>query len=156
MLTVKIICVGSIKEKYFVQALDEYYKRLSRFCNLIVKEITSSRIAKNDQSEIKKALLKEAKQITEKLTGTIVVLDREGTSFSSQCTAELIREASMKKGAISFIIGSSHGVCQTVKDKADKIVSFGDITLPHQLFRVVLAEQIYRAFTIISDTPYHK
>ena len=76
MLTVKIICVGSIKEKYFVQALDEYYKRLSRFCNLIVKEITSSRIAKNDQSEIKKALLKEAKQITEKLTGTIVVLDR--------------------------------------------------------------------------------
>ena len=62
----------------------------------------------------------------------------------------------MKKGAISFIIGSSHGVCQTVKDKADKIVSFGDITLPHQLFRVVLAEQIYRAFTIISDTPYHK
>ncbi len=156
MIAVKLICVGNIKEKYLTQALDEYYKRLSRFCNLTVTEIPSTLITKNDEANIKKALSTEAKQITEKQIGMIVVMDKEGTPFSSFDMANLIKEASMQKGAISFIIGSSNGICQTVKDKADKIVSFGLITLPHQLFRVVLAEQIYRAFTILNDIPYHK
>ena len=156
MLKVKIVCVGKIKEDYFLDAVAEYAKRLSRYCDFSVDEIAESKLNGESPAEIQKALAEESKSIIKRAEGYVVLLDRTGKMVDSPEIAGLLKRAQNAQGKVTFVIGSSHGVEQEVRTKADEVISFGKITFPHQLFRVVLAEQIYRACGILAGTKYHK
>ena len=152
MLKVNIVCVGSIKEKFYVDAINEYKKRLSRFCSLTITEVNEL----SEQSLNKKIDL-ESQSLLKAVKGQMFVLDRCGKELSSPEMAQLIKKtADSGTGEISFVIGGSNGVSQDLISKANQSISFGKITFPHQLFRVVLLEQIYRAFSILNNSPYHK
>lgn len=152
-MKINIVCVGKIKEKFFVEAINEYAKRLSRFCDLKIIEVEEeSKISNTDKKcEI------ESENLLEKCGGIIVVLDSSGKLLSSPEIANFIKlKTNNGISEISFVIGGSNGLSQNLKSRADLVLSFGKITFPHQLFRVVLLEQIYRAFTILEGLPYHK
>ena len=152
-MKINIVCVGKIKEKFFVEAINEYAKRLSRFCDLKIIEVEEeSKISNTDKKcEI------ESENLLEKCGGIIVVLDSSGKLLSSPEIANFIKlKTNNGISEISFVIGGSNGLSQNLKNRADLVLSFGKITFPHQLFRVVLLEQIYRAFTILEGLPYHK
>ena len=153
MLKINIIAVGSIKEKFFTDAINEYKKRLSRFCKFSIIEVDEKAQEKSIETKIKQ----ESQSLINVLKGYIILLDREGKEISSEGLAETLKDcANQSVAEISFIIGGSNGVSEELKRKANKIVSFGKVTYPHQLFRVVLTEQIYRALTINNNMPYHK
>ena len=156
MLKVKILCIGKIKENYFIDALGEYAKRLIKYCDFSIDELAESKMNTETPTEIKKALEEEGKNLLKRVEGKLVLLDRVGKMVDSFDMANILKETSSTTGKVTFVIGSSHGVSQEVKDKADLMISFGKITFPHQLFRVVLAEQIYRGFCINVGSPYHK
>lgn len=152
-MKVTIVCVGKIKEKFFIDAIDEYKKRLTRFCDFKIIEVDEA--SKQENLEKKNEI--EGKLLLEKCSGKIVSLDSRGKMLSSPEIAEFIKQKKNNSvSEISFVIGGSNGLSKEVLDKSDLILSFGKITYPHQLFRVVLTEQIYRAFTIIDGLPYHK
>lgn len=145
--------MGKIKEKFFTDAINEYAKRLSKFCEFNIVEVDE---ASNVTSlDLKKE--KEGNLLLNKAKGYIIALDGKGKLISSEDLAKTLDE-NMVNGVseFSFIIGGSNGLSDAVKNKANAVVSFGKITFPHQLFRVVLSEQIYRAFTIINHINYHK
>ncbi|MDR2090254.1 MAG: 23S rRNA (pseudouridine(1915)-N(3))-methyltransferase RlmH [Clostridiales bacterium] len=153
-MKINIISVGKIKEKYFADALSEYKKRLSAFCEICVAEVAEC--AKNTPEEIKSA---EGFLILERLSkmkGETFALDRGGEAVDSEDFSKLIGGAKTRRGAANFIIGGSYGLSAEVLKKADRVISFGTPTFPHQLFRVILAEQIYRGFMIESGRSYHK
>ena len=152
-MKVNIVAVGKIKEKFFTDAIQEYAKRLSKFCDFNIIEVDESSNITNIQ--LKKE--KEGELLLSKAKGYIIALDGGGKLLSSEDLAELLK-TNMTNGEseFSFVIGGSNGLSDLVKTKANKIVSFGKITFPHQLFRVVLSEQIYRAFTINNHINYHK
>ena len=153
MIKVNIICVGSIKEKFFTQAVEEYMKRLSRFCSLNIVEVQEEASEKS----VSKKIEKESNKLINALKGVVFLLDRQGQMISSEGLAEsLDKVTSQGASEVSFVIGGSNGVSEALKEKSKHIISFGKVTYPHQLFRVVLLEQIYRAFTINSNLPYHK
>jgi 23S rRNA (pseudouridine1915-N3)-methyltransferase len=145
MIKVNIVCVGKIKESFYREAVGEYLKRLSRFCKVEVKEFAEG---KNLEEE-GQAILKAAK-------GYKIALCIEGQKINSVELAENVKKLCDKGEEISFIIGSSCGLCKEVKSSADFKLSFSDMTFPHQLMRVILLEQIYRSFMIISGGEYHK
>ena len=152
-MKINIVCVGKIKEKFFVEAINEYAKRLSRFCDLKIIEVEEeSKISNTDKKcEI------ESENLLEKCGGIIVALDSSGKLLSSPEIANFIKlKTNNGISEISFVIGGSNGLSQNLKNRADLVLSFGKITFPHQLFRVVLLEQIYMAFTILEGLPYHK
>lgn len=152
-MKINIICVGKIKEKYFLDAIDEYKKRLSRFASINIIEVDEA--SKEENLEKKNDI--EGKRLIEKCSGIIVCLDRQGKELSSTELASFIHEKQVSgKSEISFVIGGSNGLSKEILNKSNLTMSFGKITFPHQLFRVVLTEQIYRAFTIINGLPYHK
>lgn len=152
-MKVNIVCVGKIKEKFFTDAIEEYKKRLSRFCDFKIIEVDE---ASNEKNLEKKSQV-EGKLLLSKCRGTIFSLDSRGKLISSEELAELVKqEADSSVSEISFVIGGSNGLSKDVLDASKTAISFGKITFPHQLFRVVLTEQIYRAFTILSGLPYHK
>ena len=152
-MKVNIVCVGKIKEKFFTDAIGEYEKRLSRFCTLNIIEVPEA--TKFTNLEQKSNI--EGELLLAKASGVIVALDGRGKELSSPEIAKFIEEKKVSgSSVISFIIGGSNGLSKAVLDRADLKLSFGKITFPHQLFRVVLSEQIYRAFTIIDGLPYHK
>lgn len=152
MVKINIVCVGSIKENFFADAIKEYSKRLSRFCSLNIVEVNEF----SNEKAIQKKIDLESQSLIKHLKGFVVLLDREGELVSSEDLAKIIDNATNSAGEISFVIGGSNGVNETLKRQAGKVISFGKITFPHQLFRVVLLEQIYRGFNILSNTPYHK
>jgi 23S rRNA (pseudouridine1915-N3)-methyltransferase len=159
MLTIGIICVGSVKESYFTQALAHYQKRLTPYCKLQIFEIAEEPLRGENPPQIEAALQKEGEIILKKMEGAVnFALCIEGKACSSEELATLLQKAphTFGKSHINFIIGSSHGLCQKVKEASQMCLSFGAITLPHQLMRVVLLEQIYRAFGILANTKYHK
>lgn len=158
MFDVKIVSVGKMKEHYFADACGEYQKRLSKFCSFSVSEIDEAKLFSETEGEIRGALQKEGESICKKIEGFVVALCVEGKSLSSEALSELIKTIPEKTGRnkISFVIGSSHGLCDEVKKRADFQLSLSALTLPHQLARVVLTEQIYRAFCIMEGTKYHK
>lgn len=152
-MKVNIVCVGKIKEKYFTDAIAEYSKRLSRFCSFNIIEVDEA--SKIDNLE-KKAEA-EGKLILEKCSGIIVSLDSNGKMLESPEIAKFIENQQLSGNSeISFVIGGSNGLSNDVLKASKLVLSFGKITYPHQLFRVVLTEQIYRAFAIIAGLPYHK
>ena len=158
-MNINIISVGKIKEKYFTAAIDEYSKRLSRFVKLNITEVADEKIPDNS-SEKDMELLKEKEgaKILAKLpqNSFVVTLCIEGKELSSEELAEKISDISMTSSNITFIIGGSLGLADAVKCKSNLRLSFGRMTLPHQLMRVVLLEQIYRAFKINNNESYHK
>ena len=153
-MNITVISVGKIKEKYFTAAIDEYSKRLSRFAKLNIIEVADEKIPDNAE-QIKE---KEGNKILAKLpqNSFVVTLCIEGKEHSSEELAKKIADISMTSSHITFIIGGSLGLSDTVKSKSALRLSFGKMTLPHQLMRVVLLEQIYRAFKINNNESYHK
>ncbi len=159
MVQVKIISVGSLKEGYLREALAEYIKRLSQFARVEELSIKESEIRdENNEQMIKASLEAEGEKIIKATPQDSfkIALCVEGKELSSEDFADVIKQASDKSGKISFIIGSSHGLSEAVKRCADLRLSFSKMTFPHQLMRVILAEGVYRAFTIISGKRYHK
>lgn len=157
-MNIDIIAVGKIKEKFFTQAIDEYSKRLSRFAKFSITEIPDEKIPDNASEKVCLQILeKEGDKILSKVKdGYVIALCIEGTELSSTEFSELIEKVSMKSSRITFIIGGSLGLSDKVKNRADFKQSFGRATLPHQLMRVVLCEQIYRSFKIKNNEAYHK
>jgi 23S rRNA (pseudouridine1915-N3)-methyltransferase len=144
MIGVRIVCVGNLKEKYLKDAAAEYIKRLSRFCDLEIIETPESAPEKE-----KDALIKNIK-------GKTVALCVEGDGMSSEDLAKFIEKTAQTSQKITFVIGGSDGLDKEVKERADLKLSFSKMTFPHQLMRIILLEQIYRAFTINNNVKYHK
>ena len=159
MIKCKLIVLGSLKEKYLKEACKEYEKRLSRYCNLEICEIEPVRLSdKPSESEIEAALKREAELITKKIPQnfSVVSLCVEGKPLSSENFAEKIKEDMSVGKNLCFIIGSSYGLSKEIKSLSDMRLSLSEMTFPHQLFRVMLLEQIYRAFKINEGSTYHK
>ena len=151
MININIVCVGALKEKFWIDAVSEYGKRLSRFCKLKILELPQQ-----EKFDKQKCLEGEGDEILRAVRGYKILLDIEGKQFTSNELAKKIEKVSLSNSEITFIIGGSYGVSEKVKEQADFRLSFGKITLPHNLARVVLVEQIYRAFMITSGNTYHK
>lgn len=152
-MKINIIAIGKIKEKYFSDAVDEFIKRCSRFGDVRITELSDAPQGKS--AEEQKRI--ESTELLGRAKGFVIAMDGRGEQTTSEELAELIKAKGIEgTKEISFLIGGSHGHTDELRARADKILSFGRITLPHQLFRVVLAEQIYRALTIIAGTPYNK
>ena len=159
-MKIKIVTVGKLKEKYLKDGIAEYTKRISRFAKLEMIELTDEKTPdKASELENQKILETEGERILSKVgeRDFVVVLAIEGKIFSSEEFSKQLEQASIKGySTLTFIIGGSLGLAPVVKNKANLSISFGRLTLPHQLMRLVLVEQIYRAFTIQQGSPYHK
>ncbi|EKS19944.1 23S rRNA (pseudouridine(1915)-N(3))-methyltransferase RlmH [Streptococcus sp. F0441] len=159
-MKIKIVTVGKLKEKYLKDGIAEYSKRISRFAKLEMIELADEKTPdKASEIENQKILETEGARILSKIgeRDFVLVLAIEGKTFSSEEFSKQLEEASIKGySTLTFIIGGSLGLAPGVKNRANLSVSFGRLTLPHQLMRLVLIEQIYRAFTIQQGSPYHK
>ena len=158
-MNIDIIAVGKIKEKFFRDAIEEYSKRLSAFVKLNIIEVPDEKIPDNASDKIIENIKDaEGKKILSKLRqqSTVVAMCIEGKQYSSEDIADFLAQTANTSSAITFIIGGSLGISDEVKKRAQLNMSFGKITLPHQLMRVVLAEQIYRGYKIINNQSYHK
>lgn len=150
---IKIITVGSIKEKYLKAAIDEYKKRLSKYTNIEIIEVKDEGLV-----EPKKAILLEEEKILKHINDKdyIVTLEIEGQELTSLEFAEKLAKIQIESSNIVFIIGGSYGLSDNIKNKSKWHLSFSKLTFPHQLFRVILLEQIYRAYKINNHESYHK
>lgn len=150
---IRIICVGKIKEKFYEEAVKEYQKRLQKYTKLEIIELPDF---KSDQPQIE--LEKEKDRILKMIhpKDFVITLEIEGKQLSSIEFAEKIRETFLHYANITFIIGGSSGLHEEIKKSSNYALSFSKMTFPHQLFRVVLLEQIYRSFKIIHKESYHK
>ena len=159
-MNINIICVGKLKEKYLKDAIAEYSKRMSRFCNLKVIEINEAQLPENySEAEKDIALNKEGDGIISALKNSdyIIALCVEGKQKTSEEFSKLMSQNMvLGKSNFSFVIGGSDGLSEKVKKMADVRLSFSEMTFPHQLMRVILLEQIYRGFKIMSNEKYHK
>ncbi|MEG1499544.1 MAG: 23S rRNA (pseudouridine(1915)-N(3))-methyltransferase RlmH [Clostridia bacterium] len=152
-MKIRIVCVGNLKEQYWRDAESEYKKRLSRFCDIDIVQLPE----KNNFSSKDLILKNESADIIKNLQGYNIVLDLGGETFSSEeFSLELDKIKLSGEGKITFVIGSSYGLHDSVKALANKKMSFSKMTFPHQMARVVLLEQIYRAFCISNNISYHK
>ena len=159
-MKIKVVTVGKLKEKYLKDGIAEYTKRISRFAKLEMIELADEKTPdKASELENQKILETEGARILSKVgeRDFVVVLAIEGKTFSSEDFSKQLEQASIKGySTLTFIIGGSLGLAPIVKNRANLSVSFGRLTLPHQLMRLVLVEQIYRSFTIQQGSPYHK
>lgn len=152
-MNITVLCVGNIKEKFYKDACAEYIKRLTRFGKVNIFEVSECHIGEGQDKE------KEGKLLLKKINPSSykIALCVEGKKVSSEKLSELIENAGIDgKSEIAFIIGGSDGLSEEVKKAADLRLSFSDMTFPHQLMRVILLEQVYRAFKIIAGEKYHK
>ena len=159
MVNVTFITVGSLKEDYLKKAVAEYHKRLSAFCKPNIVELKEVKLPDSPSAgEIDAALLSESERILAAIPPRAykIALCVEGKQMPSEKLASTIENACMTHSDICFIIGSSFGLSQKVKAAADLRLSFSELTFPHQLMRVICAAAVYRAFTIIKGTKYHK
>ena len=159
-MKIKVVTVGKLKEKYLKDGIAEYSKRIARFAKLEMIELADEKTPdRASESENQKILEIEGQRILSKVGDRdfVIVLAIEGKTLSSEEFSKQLEEASIKGfSTLTFIIGGSLGLSSSVKNRANISVSFGRLTLPHQLMRLVLVEQIYRAFTIQQGSPYHK
>lgn len=160
MLCVTLVCVGRLKERHYIAAFEEYRKRLGAFCRFELIELQEQRLGDDpSEKEIAAALEKEAAEIEKKIPSgaKTVAMCVEGTQKSSPELAKQIQTwANVGVSRVCFLVGGSFGLDERVKAKADLRLSVSKMTFPHHLFRVMLAEQIYRAFTIQEGSRYHK
>ena len=147
----KIICVGKVKEKFFVDAMNEYSKRISKYTKLEIIEIP-------DESNESIAMKKEGEKILSKIKDNdyVVILEIEGNFLTSLEFAKKIDNNFNSNKNLTFVIGGSYGLDESVKSRSDYKLSFSKFTFPHQLFRLILLEQIYRAYKINNNENYHK
>ncbi len=159
-MNITIIALGKLKEKYLRDAVDEYSKRISAYGKLEIFELNPIRLSDNpSENEISTALSKEAEEIKKKIPNGSYVFSMciEGKEKSSESFAKAINDAALNgKSNITFIIGSSYGLSPEIKNLSNFKLSFSPMTFPHQLMRVMLLEQIYRAFQINNNGKYHK
>ncbi len=160
MLNITILCVGKIKETYFTDAILEYSKRLSRYCKLTICEVKDEPTPDSPSQQEKSSVLeKEGQRILEKIPDSayVTALCIEGKTKTSEELASHLEDLALSGSShLVFIIGGSMGLADSVKKRADNKLSFSPMTFPHQLMRVILLEQIYRAFQINSGGKYHK
>lgn len=159
MLTINMICVGKLKESYLRDAVDEYAKRMKPLCKLNIMELSEERVGDNPSAaEIRHTITAESERIMQKLGkgDHVIALCVEGRNISSEALSEMIEDVSMTHSTIDLIIGGSWGLSEELKARADFKLSMGKMTFPHQLCRVMLLEQLYRAFQISRGTKYHK
>ena len=160
MLTVNIICIGKLKETYWREACAEYQKRLSAFCRLQIIELSEVRTpAEPSAAQIAQVIEREGEQILAKLpsAGVVVPLCIEGKELSSEALSEFLQQAPLRgKSEVSFLIGGSYGLSDAAKAQGEIRLSMSRMTFPHQLARVMLLEQLYRAFQIAGHGKYHK
>ena len=159
MLKIKIISVGKRKSKDLKNLILEYEKRLSRYARIETVEIDDLSVNDNpSESEINAVLIKEGKEILKKINekAYVISLCIEGNKLNSEKLSEKISQVSLLNSEIDFIIGSSHGICDEVKKKSHFKLSMSDMTFPHNIAKLMLTEQIYRAFKILNNESYHK
>lgn len=159
-MNITIVCVGKIKEAFYKDAVNEYAKRLSRYCKFQVIEVadekTPDQTTEHEEDLIRQ---KEAERILKQIKedAYVIALAIQGKKLDSVAFSEYIEQLGVQgKSNLVFVIGGSLGLHSTVLKRADDQISFSDMTFPHQLMRVILAEQIYRGFRIMNGEPYHK
>ncbi len=159
-MKIRVICVGKIKEKFYRMAIDEYIKRLGRYCKPEIIEVADEKTPDNASAhEVELIKDKEGERILKNIRkdGIAIALAIEGKMLSSEQLADKISQLGVKgESHIQFIIGGSLGLSEKVLKEADMLLSFSKMTFPHQLMRVILLEQIYRSYRIIQGEPYHK
>ena len=159
MLSINVICVGKIKEKFFRDAIDEYSKRLSKYCKLTILELPDEKIPDKSNVSIENEIKeKECSNIINHLKSDSynIALDLKGKDFNSVDFSKKIENISMQNSKINFIIGGSLGLTDKLLSICDEKICFSKMTFPHQLIRIFLLEQIYRAFKISNGESYHK
>lgn len=161
-MNIEIICTGKLKEKYWQDAINEYSKRLSRFVKLTITELAECRLPANPSAADEQMVIEtESKAVLKRLEtlpqSYVIALDVKGKALSSEALAEKISDITLAgKSRIVFIIGGSLGLSKELLDKSDFRLSFSAMTFPHQMMRVILTEQIYRAYKINAGETYHK
>lgn len=159
-MNITILAVGKIKESFYREALSEYQKRLGRYCRLEIVEVADESVpekASLAQEELIKE--REAQRILKRLreNSFVITLEITGKKYDSERFAKELEDLALAgRSQLVFVVGGSLGLHRSVSERADLKLSFSDMTFPHQLMRVILAEQIYRAFRIINGSPYHK
>ena len=148
---IKLICLGSIKESYLKDAIEEYKKRLSKYTKLEIIELKDEKDTSNPLKKEKDNILKH---INDK--DNLIILDIKGKQLTSEEFASFINNELTTQSNITFVIGSSNGLDEEIKKLTNKKISFSLLTFPHQLFRVIVLEQIYRSFKILNNETYHK
>lgn len=158
-MNVTIIAVGNIKEKYLIDGINEFIKRIKKYSNIKIIEINESKISDLSDKSIEKSLSEEGSKIISKIGDKdyIITLEIEGKQLTSEDFAYRLEDLKIQGyNDFVFIIGSSHGLSDDVKKISNLKLSFSKMTFPHQLMRLVLLEQIYRCFRISNNEPYHK
>ena len=158
-MKVTLICVGKVKEKFYREAIKEYEKRLGAYIKLNTIEINDEKVKVENDSEIALAMEKEGNNILSKIKDTqyVITLEISGKSISSEQFAAKIDNLMLTgKSDVVLVIGGSYGLSDSVKKRSDYALSFSKMTFPHQMMRVVLLEQVYRAYRIITGASYHK
>ena len=159
-MKLRIIAVGKLKEKFYSDAVDEFRKRLSRYAEIEIVEITDEKAPERlSAAELDRIVIAEGKRILDRISDseTVILTDLRGKQLSSPELAERIQGFLLDgKSRLTFVIGGSNGVSREVFDRADFRLCFSRMTFSHQIFRIMLLEQLYRAFKIISGEPYHK
>lgn len=159
-MKINIVCVGKMKENFYRDALSEYLKRMTRYCKLEIFEVADEKTPEGAGAALEDQIKeKEGKRILEKIRedAFVCTLEITGKRLSSEEFAKWMNGHMVNgTGNVTFVIGGSLGLHKSVREKAQMALSFSDMTFPHQLMRVILMEQIYRAFKIISGEPYHK
>lgn len=159
MLTINIICIGKIKEQFLKSAIDEYSKRLSKYCKLNILELPDEKIPDKINEKLENEIkTKECNNIINhiKKDSYIISLDLTGKEFSSEQFSKNIENISMESSQITFIIGGSLGLTQEILNMSNQKICFSKMTFPHQLIRVFLLEQLFRAFKISNGETYHR
>ena len=160
MLHINIICVGKLKEKYLTEALQEYSKRLSKYCNLNIIELQDEKLPSNlNDSLINQIKEKESNNILSHLekSSYVISLDLKGKQYTSEEFASKISNISTNiAGKITFIIGGTLGLSKNVLAKSNELICFSKMTFPHQLIRIFLLEQLFRSFKILNNETYHR
>lgn len=154
MAGIQILCIGKTKEKYFTEPFLEYRKRLSSWIQLDLQELPSIPLTSSNNTDIVKS--KEAETLLKNIQNQdfLIVLSEEGKQFTSH-EFSVVMEQALIKGNIKFVIGGTYGLDEKIKKRADLLLSFSKMTFTHEMIRVFLAEQIYRAFTIAKNKKYH-
>lgn len=158
-MNINVICIGKLKEKYWEDAIKEYSKRLGGYCTFRIVELKEAKLPKNASASDEQTVIRaEGESILAKVSDSdfVIAMEVEGKLVSSEELAREIELVAFNHSTIDFVIGGSLGLSDAVKKRANIGISLGRVTLPHQLARVVLAEQIYRAFKIINHETYHK
>ena len=143
---IRIICVGKIKEKFYVEALNEYLKRLQKYHKIVIDEVVDSNIKQEGDLILKRFNDKDY----------VILLDISGSEMNSLEFSQYIDRTFLSHSNITFVIGGSDGVDDRIRNRVNDRISFSKLTFPHQLFRVILLEQIYRSFKILHHESYHK